>query len=484
MRNRSIRRIVVCFLSLCPVLLSLPPHAAAAAEGDKMSITRTYDVLEVDIGSLTGVLDGTRAADLRVVRFRDGTLEPVPFDLMEKDENGNYILDAMNKNVDWKNGTYELREDAVKAAGGMKKVRIDLVDNTCNQPGLLDGRDQIAFLARDAGDRHSGEIPGAARGIELRIQDPVDQGTGWVYLVEAPGIPRSTEQYVSYTFDKDRQIERVKSEGGAEVMFDLNKSAAYRDFILPANGGIDIAHTFPAEASFKLKPAWLSWLPRFSINPENSSIPILVGDKDGVFVLRVVKNKIDNFLLEKYLGDEIKRSELVTVSHYYPNYQYFEGVFPLSQKLKRWMKDLDVVMTTDFNENAKGMVFLNANNLEAPCNVDGKMDEREKGLNQDPYQWSLLTGSAGGWANILDMKNNKDLMRLFYDDDAKQDIYGSIGYRMTQIDEKDTLRFKTYIFLTPPNAGPEQMKPLVDLVYRPLEVTPGRSFGPTAPPPG
>jgi len=481
MKNRwSPQRCVCAFPALLLCFGFLPGSAgfaSASSPEETLSIQRTYDALEVDNETMGGTMDGTPAERLRLVRFRRGEMEPVPFDRVERDEHGNYILDGVNKNVVWRNGTYELREEAVKAAGGMKKVRIELVDNTRNQPGILDGNDQIVFLARDAGDRHTGPVPGASRGLELVLTDPVDGGRGWVYLVDAPALPVSPTKYVSYTFVQADQIERVRSAGGAEVLFDLNKSAAYRDFVLPKNGGLDIAHTFRAEASFKLKPSWLAWLPRISINPEDSSVPILVGYKDGVFVMRVVKNKIQSFLLEKYLGEEIKGSELVTVSRYFPDYQYFAGVFPLSKKLKRWMKDLDVVMTTDFNENAKGMRFLNANNRDAPCLADGKMDERERNLNPDPYEWSMLTGSAGGWANILNMKNeNRDLMRLFYDDDEKQDIFGSIGYRMTRIDQEDAIEFETFIFLLPPDAGPAHMEPLVDLVYRPVEVRPGRTF--------
>ncbi len=75
----------------------------------------------------------------------------------------------------------------------------------------------------------------------------------------------------------------------------------------------------------------------------------------------------------------------------------------------------------------------------------------------NPYQWSMLTGDKGGWANILDMKS-KEVLTLFYDDNEKQEIFGSIGYRMNRIDDQDALRFETYIFLLPPNAGPEQME--------------------------
>lgn len=475
----STRHSVTAFLALIPLsFFAVPAGFASEERADGiLSITRTYDALEVEAALLGGVLDGTPVHRLRLVRFRQGGMEPVPFDLMEMDEHGNYVLDGINKNVEWRQGTYELREEAVRAAGGMKRVLIELVDNRRNQPGILDGRDRIVFLARDAGDRHRGNVPGALRGMEMELVDPVDGARGWVYLLDAPELPLTPTQHLSYAFDPKAQTELVRSAGGAEVFFDLNKSAAYRGFTLPKDRGIDIAHTFRAEASFRLRPAWLAWLPRFSINPEDSTVPILVGYKDGVFVLRVVKNKIHHFLMERYLGDEIKDAELVTVSRYFPEYQYFRGVFTLSGKLKRWMRDLDVVMTTDFNENAEGMRFLNANNRELACLVDGRMSRQELVLNTDPYLWSMLTGSNGGWANILNMEHgNRELMRLFYDDDRKQGIYGSIGYRMTRVDEEDVISFETFIFLLPPNAGPEHMEQLVNLVYHPLEVRPGRTF--------
>ena len=451
-------------------------HAGpAGAQEERASLRRTYDVVQVTSDDLDGFMNGTPVEDLRLVRLGGQLLAPVPFDVMKRDEDGNYVLDGMNRNVEWRGGTYEIRESSVKAAGDIRKVRIEMEDRRADQSGPLGGVDEVLFQARDAGDRYTGGFPQARKALEVELQDPVDGGRGWVYLLDAPDMPLSPVDYVSYAFDASAQSERVKAAGGTEVTFDLKKSAAYRDFVLPVNGGLDIAHTFRAEASFGLKPVMLRWLPRFSINPEDSSIPILVGYRDGVFVVRVVKSKIDNFLMEKYLGDEIKRSELVTVSHYFPRYQYFRGKFPLAKKLRKWMKDLDVVMTTDFNKNARGMRFYNSRNLEG-CVVDGRMDAREQALDDAPYAWSMLTGENGGWANILNMLNNRDKMRLFYDDDGEKDIWGSIGYRLKKLDDVDAMEFVTYIFLLPPNADPGFMEQLLNLVYKPLEVRTGRKI--------
>jgi hypothetical protein len=88
----------------------------------------------------------------------------------------------------------------------------------------------------------------------------------------------------------------------------------------------------------------------------------------------------------------------------------------------------------------------------------------------------MLTGEKGGWANILNMLNNREKMRLHYDDNEEKNIWGSTGYRWTKVEDVDAIQFVSYIFFLPPNAGPEFMEPLVNLVYYPLEVELGRNF--------
>jgi len=456
MRNLFVKVFVAIFLFPFSMVF-LSQVSSAEIQPDKKLIIREYDVLEINNENLQRYFDGTRIRNLRLMRFNQGALQPIPFDIMGKDDNGNYILDGVNKNVEWKGGTYDIKEEAIRAAGGIRKVRIVLVNNMDKAPGILDGTDQLVFLARDAGQRYPGDSFNAIKALEIQLLDPVNGNKAWVYLLDAEDHPVSPEDYVTYEFEEGEQIERVKMTDGAEVMFDLKESAAYRDFVLPTNGGIDIVDSFQADVSFKLRPLWLTWLPRFSMNPENSTVAILVGYKDDVFSLRVVKNKANNFLLERRLGEEIERSELVTVSRYFPNYQYFSGTFRLSRKLKKWMKDLDIVTRTDFNVNAKGMWFYNSNDSLNHFLVDGKLDDYEKQLNDAPYQWSMLTGENGGWANILNMLNKKEKMRLHYDDNKEKNIWGSTGYRWTKVEDVDAIRFVSYIFFLPPNAGPEFM---------------------------
>jgi hypothetical protein len=71
----------------------------------------------------------------------------------------------------------------------------------------LDADDEIAFMARDAGGRPPafGEPAGVVHnsGVEVRLQDPLTNQTGAVYLYRRSGAldPGAGQQYVDYDFD-------------------------------------------------------------------------------------------------------------------------------------------------------------------------------------------------------------------------------------------------------------------------------------------
>lgn len=72
----------------------------------------------------------------------------------------------------------------------------------------FDADDELVFMARNAADRAgpgcgepAGVVPGT--GIEIRITDPIDGGTGYVYLFRTDGslAPDAGQDYVTYTFN-------------------------------------------------------------------------------------------------------------------------------------------------------------------------------------------------------------------------------------------------------------------------------------------
>jgi len=71
----------------------------------------------------------------------------------------------------------------------------------------FDANDEIVFMALDAGDQPplfsepAGVVPGS--GVQIRILDPLDAGTGYVYLFERSGglDPGAGASYADYQFD-------------------------------------------------------------------------------------------------------------------------------------------------------------------------------------------------------------------------------------------------------------------------------------------
>ncbi len=71
----------------------------------------------------------------------------------------------------------------------------------------LDSDDEIAMMARDAGDRYPGGVDPAGTvagsGVEVRVADPLGGAPTYAYLYRTDGslAPGAGKQYVSYTFD-------------------------------------------------------------------------------------------------------------------------------------------------------------------------------------------------------------------------------------------------------------------------------------------
>jgi hypothetical protein len=73
---------------------------------------------------------------------------------------------------------------------------------------LFDVDDELVFMAKDAGSQAPGGaslpvgvVPGS--GLQLRLDDPLDDAMGFVYLFETDGslTPAAGANYVSYSFD-------------------------------------------------------------------------------------------------------------------------------------------------------------------------------------------------------------------------------------------------------------------------------------------
>src|SRR5207248_1109409 len=115
-------------------------------------------------------LKGTHKDKVRLYAQKNGTLQPIPYQVDERTPEGNYCF-----------------------TDGPEEMRVRDTDN-----GLIDDNDEVVFMARDAGDLADEKgFPAGQKAVHLiQLTDPVDNTTGWVYAFvfdEPP--PRSTRKY-------------------------------------------------------------------------------------------------------------------------------------------------------------------------------------------------------------------------------------------------------------------------------------------------
>jgi len=174
---------------------------------------------------------------------------------------------------------------------------------------------------------------------------------------------------------------------------------------------------------------------------------------------------------------------LETESHYYGDFFYFDGEVSLPGFLKK-ISNIKAMFTTDFTPQATGTAWYSSTNVaDQGCLTDGRMSPQEQALVKDPYQWVLIMGKQGGWANILQMftESMKPNMKLFYLDDyayldpKEPDLkgtYASTGYYLDRLDEiEEVVSFRTYLFAIPNTFTIPDTNKLVNLVYHPVKVS-------------
>ena len=125
-------------------------------------------------GASLAALDGEEIRRIRLLAYRDGRLVSIPFQVDERDPEGDWVF----------------------SQGIAAGVDVD--------GGRLDANDELVFMATDVGERTSTRPPEAERFVELAVHDPVTGGRGWVYAGTVPrGYPVSPLRYVRLDAETD-----------------------------------------------------------------------------------------------------------------------------------------------------------------------------------------------------------------------------------------------------------------------------------------
>jgi hypothetical protein len=180
--------------------------AAVPPDGDASdrTLTRSIDPVTIEGYLLPDAL-GTDISRLRLFAFGHGVAARIPFQIDQRDATDNWVWDVAYSHK----GAPAYREDWGYPAWDTTVHTAAVTDNE-DPPGraVLDENDVLVFMARDVGDRNpdaAARLQGA-RLQEIRVSDPVDGSSGWVYLaafVSEPPLP-SRPRYMRYLTEQRR----------------------------------------------------------------------------------------------------------------------------------------------------------------------------------------------------------------------------------------------------------------------------------------
>jgi hypothetical protein len=408
--------------------------------GPKSAASRMVDVIILKGSEVPGLL-GVPVEQIGGYAVRGGRIEVIPFQIDERDRNGDLIY--------------------TKYGGG----------TTAKRDGKLDGKDDIIFLSSDTGERRKGVPlpPGALGGAELKVTDPLGGSDAWCYLLRFEGkASRSDVDYVNYDPEKDWITGRYYTLG-----FPYRKAIQVPSyFSLSEAAGGDNQNIYDL---YKLRLSL-----DFKIFGENTwsqddFVSVPVGYVDGpVRVSRRIKSAL-------HLAGPFRSAMIYNDSFYYPYYCAFPSLLQIPFRLGAIASRVTMRITDDLNEHAKGMVWYNERNTGG-ITITGKPSVEAEKLDKGSFGWKLAHGPQGTIITLTIFDPKLDIMKkeLYYLDDEKEpdepcQFRGQIansGYNLTNIESvtKGNYTVSTYV-LCPVDyeRGDEQI--YVDSITHPLKVS-------------
>jgi len=405
----------------------------------KSTLTRVLDPITVT-GDRLSAFKGRAIESLRLyAAAKGGKLTPIPFQVDERDGDGNYVFKG--------------RKDK---------------DN-----GKLDDNDELVFMARDAGAMADTKTwpAGYEKSAVLEITDPVDGGRAWVYLFSFKGKApaRAERDYVSCTQGCnyiDAYYYTAAFSPKAPLVFDnltIKKTCNG-----PGKDAMDrLKVRFHGETKFKIV---------IDRNEEDFTSRV-VGIVDGP--VRVIRSTENRMVLVGRLPTPSSVSEQV----YYADSFAFPIIVNVPVSLDTFMLDTWLRVTSESAYPPKTR-FYNNNNKKGVL-IDGKMTPGEKNLDNGSYNWQVVAfddpHNTGAWLNRLDFDRKKTPARieLYYVDDINApdspDNYpgqiGNLGYYLKDVHKLNAGQhvLSTIMYSIPKYKAGDEVK-VMNVVDKPLKV--------------
>ncbi len=285
---------------------------------------------------------------------------------------------------------------------------------------LLDGDDEVVFMARDAGGRAgewsdpAGVVEGS--GVELTLTDGDD--TAWVYLFEREDAsldPGAGAQYVTYDF---------VLEGGVDY-----KTGYALDG--PSCGGDDQTCNPASTEDSTIQGA--NYVRHFSARWLSDDLRITEGDATGVDILDVDQARFSPdscgrhvltfstaegaFVVNKSGPVRALRSYLGANSGPLTQriHRFYDKREDVSTHLRVHSLSSGIMVLLDYSDEARGMTYANDSNPMG-VTIDGVPDDVNQSAAPD---WEIVTGPQGTLVMTTTMDITLDPSRLegYWNDD-------------------------------------------------------------------
>ncbi|MCX6339220.1 MAG: hypothetical protein NTX71_04795 [Candidatus Aureabacteria bacterium] len=403
------------------------------------TITRQSDPVIVK-GLQLSAMRGAPISHCALFSAREGKVNPVPFQIDEKNNDGVMSLTGPD-------GTPVNPDD-----------------------GLWDANDELVFMARDLGDRAAiKDMPaGCVKAAEIACADPLTGSEGWAYCVVFPGPPPGNPgRYVSYDLARD-----YINADCYEIGYTPGEMKSYFSTLIIKDNGSTRSPNLLDRYKFRVTLHLFFSLITISRN-EDDMRSVLMGYKDGpIRAVRRCSNSI-------YLKFGIRSPTSVIDNYYYRDSIEWPTLIKLPFNVSTIASEGFLVSGCDWNTAATGMRYVNSCN-PSPVLVDGVMSEEEKKLDKSPYLWSGLSGSQGSMLSRLwlspSLVMGKEL--LYIDDktiaDPPEGCKGHWGYNgwsfnVTTV-PRGTHTFISYFYF-PENYTPGAEKAFLEILDHPLRVS-------------
>ncbi len=418
------------------------------ASSEQKSITRTEDPLVVTGKDLKALI-GTPLEDLALMAYKSGEFKPIPFQIDQRLENGEYAFSSGEK--------------------------------ACSDPAPdFDENDELVFMVNDLGDRRpSGKLPDDAEvGMELELVDPVNQAKGWAYLLRfSQNAPRSQVDYIRFEIETEKNHKRIHARDatGNGIIMGSPLDAIYPDefrVIFPDGKiGPDILDRQKIRGVLKTR-FFFDIDFKFDVLTRDN----LVAWTDGP--VRVLY-RADGYLKLGFFNFSGQGYSLIT---YYRNSLIWPMYIEVPFSLNPFLKDFLIRGYMDYNENVLGhWVYSETNPPPPKILLDGKTSPEEKALDyQSECGWITGGGPLGVTINRLIFPEewsmvkkkfylNEDLTTPMPPEDDPGEI--AVGYEFDgfiNVLALKTTYYQYYYFLTSLEPGKEKV--ILNIIDNPLEI--------------